>query len=168
MKTFLELCQARHSVRAYTERPVSMDDVYYVLDCMRLAPSAVNFQPWRFLLVQGDDCRKLQQCYANPWFKSVRTCIVALCDHRRSWKRNFDGKDHGDVDLGIVVAHFMLAAVDRGLSSCCVCNFNPGLFKMHFNLHDDLEPVAFLPLGYEDTAVAPRKPGRNKIEDLML
>lgn len=48
---FLELVKARHSVRSYVERPIEQSKLDYILECVRLAPSAVNFQPWKFAVV---------------------------------------------------------------------------------------------------------------------
>lgn len=44
----LELSQNRFSARKYTDEAVSDDDLAYILECVRLAPSAVNRQPWKF------------------------------------------------------------------------------------------------------------------------
>ena len=46
----LELSQQRFSARKYTTEPVSQADLDYILECVRLAPSAVNRQPWKFEL----------------------------------------------------------------------------------------------------------------------
>ena len=43
----LELSQTRFSARKYTDEAVSDDDLAYILECVRLAPSAVNRQPWK-------------------------------------------------------------------------------------------------------------------------
>lgn len=48
---FLDLVKARCSVRSYEPRPVEQEKLDYILECVRLAPSAVNFQPWRFAVV---------------------------------------------------------------------------------------------------------------------
>lgn len=45
----LELSQQRFSARKYTTEPVSQADLDYILECVRLAPSAVNRQPWKFV-----------------------------------------------------------------------------------------------------------------------
>lgn len=42
---FLELVKARYSVRNYEERPIEQNKLDYIMECVRLAPSAVNFQP---------------------------------------------------------------------------------------------------------------------------
>lgn len=48
---FLDLVKARYSVRSYRPQAVEREKVEYLLECARLAPSAVNFQPWRFFVV---------------------------------------------------------------------------------------------------------------------
>ena len=51
---FLELVKERHSVRHYAQQVVEKEKLDYILDCARLAPSAVNKQPWTFIVVQSD------------------------------------------------------------------------------------------------------------------
>lgn len=43
---FLELTRARYSVRNYTDRLVEPEKLDYIFECVRMAPSAVNYQPW--------------------------------------------------------------------------------------------------------------------------
>ena len=60
----LTLARLRCSVRAYTSRAVESEKLEYILEAVRLAPSAVNFQPWLFIVIQNEkDRKKLQQCY---------------------------------------------------------------------------------------------------------
>lgn len=50
----LELSQQRFSARKYAPEPVSQADLDYILECVRLAPSAVNKQPWKFIIVRSE------------------------------------------------------------------------------------------------------------------
>ena len=51
----------RYSCRAYKAEPVESEKLDYILECVRLAPSAVNRQPWRFYIVENEaDRAKLQ------------------------------------------------------------------------------------------------------------
>ena len=43
---FLDLAKTRYSVRSYDPRPIEKEKMDYVMECARMAPSAVNFQPW--------------------------------------------------------------------------------------------------------------------------
>lgn len=65
---FLELVKARHSVRSYVERPIEQSKLDYILECVRLAPSAVNFQPWKFSVVTEKNLLDaLKSTYPREW-----------------------------------------------------------------------------------------------------
>ena len=50
---FLSLSKARCSVRKYdSSRPIEQEKLDYIMECVRFAPSAVNFQPWKFLIAK--------------------------------------------------------------------------------------------------------------------
>ncbi len=149
MKNFLELVKARYSVRSYSDRKVEPEKVEYLLECARLAPSAVNFQPWRFLVVESDEMRaRLQECYVREWFREAPLYIVVCADKAQSWKRKLDGHDHADIDAAIATEHICLAAAEQGLGSCWVCNFDVDLCSEILDLEGELYPVAIVPIGY--------------------
>ena len=54
----LELSQTRFSARKYTDEAVSDDDLAYILECVQLAPSAVNRQPWKFVVVRSKEAKE--------------------------------------------------------------------------------------------------------------
>lgn len=146
---FLELARRRCSVRQYSDRAVEPEKMDYVLEAARLAPSAVNKQPWRILLIESKEKRQqLQNCYDREWFKQAPLYLIICGNHVESWKRAEDGKDHVDVDVAILTEHLCLAAAEQGLGTCWVCNFNVARCKQLFDLPDDLEPIVLLPLGY--------------------
>lgn len=157
---FLELVKQRYSCRAYKPLGVEKEKLDYILECVRLAPSAVNKQPWRFRIVsKEEDKAKLQQCYNRDWFKTAPMYVVASVLHDEEWVRS-DGKHHGDIDIAIAVEHLCLAATEQGLATCWVCNFDAVLCKELFNLSDNEEPAVLIPLGYAEDEVKPknRKP----------
>lgn len=58
LMNFLELVKARYSARKYAGRSVEIEKLEYIMECVRLAPSAVNFQPWRFKIVTDEPTLK--------------------------------------------------------------------------------------------------------------
>lgn len=106
----LELISKRRSIRQFTSENVEQEKLDYVMECVRLAPSAANFQPWKFLIVKTKEKRTLlQKCYAAKWFTAAPVYIVAMGDSKQSWKRNYDSIDHYDVDVAIALEHLVLA-----------------------------------------------------------
>lgn len=82
----LELAQKRCSIRKYASSPVEDEKLAYILEAGRMAPSAVNFQPWYFVIIRQEAGRaKIQECYAREWFRSAPLYILVCGDHSQSW-----------------------------------------------------------------------------------
>jgi nitroreductase len=156
--TFRDLAEARFSLRNYDSRPVEQEKIDCLLECVRLAPSAVNFQPCVFYVVTDQVLlAQLQDCYNRDWFKTAPMCIVACGNHQQAWHRKLDGKDHTDIDVAIAVDHLTLAAVDMGLGSCWICNFDAQKCARVLDLPEGVEPIAMVAIGYAATDEKPLK-----------
>lgn len=167
MMDFKELVRKRFSARSYRPDAVEPDKLDYILECARLAPSAVNYQPWQFLVVKSEGQKEnLRQCYNREWFKTAPLYIVVCADRSAAWVRKSDNKSHADIDAAIAAEHICLAAAAVGLGSCWVCNFDPVAFAKCFALPESVFPVAIVPLGYVD-----KQPGhlseRKSVEDIV-
>lgn len=164
---FLELVKARYSARKYDSRPVETEKLDYIMECVRLAPSAVNLQPWRFRVVTDEATLKaLQQCYKREWLATAPCIIVACIDHEKSWHRRADDKDHGDIDIAIAVEHLCLAATEQGLGTCWVCNFDARQCSAALGLPDHLEPAVLIPVGYAIDEPAEKK--RKAMDEILF
>lgn len=164
---FTEVIQNRFSVRKFKKQEVPRDLIMQVLEIARQAPSAVNFQPWLFIVVsEKQQLNKLHAVYHREWFRTAPAVIVACADHSQSWKRTSDGKDFADVDLAIAVDHLILAATASGLGSCWVCNFDVPRCKELLELPGHLEPIAMVPIGFPDAEAPARK--RKPLEEIVF
>ena len=165
LMNFLELVKARYSARKYAGRSVEIEKLEYIMECVRLAPSAVNFQPWRFKIVTDEPTLKaLQQCYKREWLATAPCIIVACTNHEESWHRRADNKDHADIDIAIAVEHLCLAATEQGLGTCWVCNFDASQCSTVLGLPEYIEPAVLIPVGYaEDEPVEKKRKMLNEI-----
>ncbi|HBG00248.1 MAG TPA: nitroreductase [Firmicutes bacterium] len=155
--TFLDLARKRYSLRKFGDQPVEKEKILRLLEAVRLAPSAVNYQPFHFIVVTDEDIKaKIAESYSREWFSEAPVVIVACGDHNTSWKRR-DGKDHCDVDVAIAVDHLTLAAVEEGLGTCWVCAFDAMHVHRVLELPGHLEPIALVPLGYAQELAVPAK-----------
>ena len=139
--SFLELARKRCSIRKYAPKNVEQEKIDYILEAARLAPSAVNYQPWYFVWVQSAEGKaKLQECYP-----------------------------HADIDAAIATEHICLAAAEQGLGTCWVCNFDTELCRKHFKIPETIEPVVLIPFGYpSDPALFDETPKKRKpIEEII-
>jgi len=148
--SFLELAKKRYSVRAYKPDPVEDDKLQKVLEAARLAPTACNIQPFQLIVIHTEGREtELQRIYSDPWFVEAPIVICACGIPSESWVRS-DGKNYWEVDVTIAMDHLILAAADLGLGTCWVGAFKPDVAREVLNLPDDVEPIAFTPLGYPD------------------
>lgn len=146
---FDELITSRFSVRSFTSEKVDRSIILEILEAAHMAPSAVNYQPWHFIVItEKEDLSSIHEVYPRNWFKEAPVCIVVCADHSQSWKRKPDGKDFADVDVAIAIDHLILKATDLGLGTCWVCNFDVDLARKKLELPDHIEPIAIVPLGY--------------------
>lgn len=163
---FTKLITARYSVRAYKPEPVEEDKLRAVLDAARLAPTACNRQPIRFVVVhtQGRQ-QELKRIYGAEWFSRAPIVICACVLPSEGWVRGSDSKNHCEIDAAIAMDHLILAAANAGLGTCWICAFDPIAAREALGLPDGVEPVAFTPLGY--AADSPTEKNRKAIDDLV-
>jgi nitroreductase len=102
MMDFFELVAGRESIRSYDpQRPLSHDVLVQLLEAGRLAPSAANLQPWRFIVVSSAaKLAGLRNAYKRPWFADAPHVLVIVGNKEQSWKRG-DGYNSIETDLAI-------------------------------------------------------------------
>ena len=163
---FMELLQKRYSVRAYKPDPVEDDKLHQVLEACRLAPSAANRQPFQLIVIHAAGREKeLRRVYHRGWFSQAPLVICACALPDQAWYRRGDGKNYSYVDVAIVVDHLTLAATDLGLGTCWVAAFDVAAAREMLGLPDEVEPVAFTPLGYPADQPGPKE--RKALSDLV-
>lgn len=163
---FLELVKSRYSVRNFAERDVEAKKLNYLLECARLAPSACNRQPWRYIVVR-DKATRERLCGAASrftWMATAPLFIVVCVDDNEAWVRSADRHNHSDVDAAIAAEHLCLAAVEQGLGSCWICAFDPEKCRTALDLDPALRPVVILPIGYP--AIEPHAKVRKSLEEI--
>lgn len=169
MSSFIDIAKARYSCRSYSDKEVSQSTILKVLDAARIAPSAVNAQPWRFVVLTKSPLRDaVVGCYSGEWLKTAPVIIVACGNFNESWRRA-DGKDHCDIDLGIAIDHITLAATENDLGTCWICKFDAMRCSEILKLPKGFAPIAMIPLGYpaEKNNYSERHLVRKSIDEIV-
>lgn len=151
---FLELAKDRYSVRKFCDKKVEKEKLDLILEAGRVAPTAVNYQPQRILVLDTEDAlSKLKTCTTYHFHAPL--ALLICYDNTVSWKRSYDDKDMGEVDVSIVTTHMMLEVANLGLGSTWVGHFDPQKIKEVFELPENIIPVVLLPIGYPDETSVP-------------
>jgi nitroreductase len=162
---FINLIQQRYSVRAYKPDPVEDDKLQQVLNAARLAPTAANRQPFQLVVIHTAGRQaELKRVYSRDWFSQAPLVIGMCALPATAWVRR-DGRNYADVDATIAMDHLILAATDLGLGTCWVAAFDPFAACEILKLPNDVEPIAFTPLGYP--ADQPRAKERKPIDTFV-
>lgn len=166
---FLELVTNRYSVRKFENTDIEKAKLAKILEAGRVAPTACNRQPQRILVLQSkENLEKLKKC--TPFHFDAPIALLICVDIDKSWKRNYDNKDHGAIDASIVTTQMMLQAWELGIGSTWVCSFDPEAIKREFHLPQTYEPVNILPMGYptEDAKPSKSHQTREKLENTVF
>ena len=167
--SFLALADRRYSCRAYTPEAVSDSDLDYILECARVAPSAVNRQPWRLMIVTDESGRAaVAESYDREWIRTAPMYIVVIGNPAEAWTRPCDGHNHIDIDCAIITEHICLAATDRGLGTCWVCNFDTAKLSCGLGIPEGMIPAVIIPLGHPAEGPAERHKIRKSVEQIVI
>lgn len=165
---FSDLVKQRYSVRKYDSRPVEAEKLAMILEAGRLAPTGVNYQPQRILVVQGEDMEKMKGC--SPCIFGAPVVLVVCYDKNESWKSR-TGREIGDVDGTIVLTQMMYQAEELGIGSLIVGMYKEPLLRERFCIPENLEIVALLVMGYAADDCEPHPelhPSRKPIEETVF
>lgn len=173
---FLDLCRRRRSVRRFSSEPVDRKKLEYCLEAARLAPSAHNAQPWRFIVfddpLQRDalaDAVFKGVFAASRWVAKAPVIVVLLMQEDILVNRlggGAAGNPFQHVDIGIAGEHFALAAAEQGLGTCWVGWFDSRACVKHLGLRGrGYRAVCLFAVGIPAPDVTPREPQRRPLEE---
>lgn len=138
----------RRSVRSYENKDIPQEVLLKVLEAARLAPSANNRQPWKFVVVR-EAAKRAALAKAAKEQQFVAEAPVVIAAVALEPERTMTcGVPTYAVDLAIAVDHMTLAAVDQGLGSCWIGAFYQEDVKKLLEIPDEYKVAALLTLGY--------------------
>jgi nitroreductase len=144
------------AVRSYQERPVPEDVVRRILEAGRLTASAMNKQPWHFVVVQ--DREMLRQLGAaaktGPYIAQAPLAIVVVVDPTR----------YSVSDASRTIQDMLLAAWGEGVGGNWVGG-NEAV-KPLLGIPEELDVVAILPFGYPAEAVGHGRKDRKPLSEI--
>ncbi len=145
-----DLINARESIRNYDPaRKIPQDKLEKILNAGRIAPSACNIQPWKFLVVSSETMHeKVSSAYPREWFKDAPHILVVVGFRDMAWKRRYDGYNSIETDLAIAMTHMILAAENEGIGTCWIEAYDPSILRSVLNLSENQVVFGITPLGY--------------------
>lgn len=156
----LEAIKKRRSIRVFTLQPISRSLIQEIIDCARVAPSARNVQPWKFVAVTDKqvlgDLGSLGE--NGSFIKDSACCIAVFCKDTKYYLE----------DGCAATENILIAASNFGLSSCWVAGDKKPYCdkaKELLGVPADFKLVSLIPLGYSDAK--PTLPPKRPLKDLL-
>ncbi|WP_369018455.1 nitroreductase family protein [Thermatribacter velox] len=143
-----EVIKSRRSVRKFRSEEVVEEDLKEILEAARMAPSAGNLQPWKFIVVRNEKKKRyLAQACSGQEFVGEAPVVIVACATGRG---GFIGKymESWPIDVAIAFTHLILAAWNKGLGTCWIGDFDEEKVKEICEIPPEVRVVAITPLGY--------------------
>lgn len=135
--------KTRRSVRSFENRPVARDIIEDIIDCGRLAASAINIQPWEFVVVTDSRLKRqiAETTDHGRFLAEAPVCVVVL---------SRDTKYHLE-DGSAATQNILVAARAHGLGSCWIAGdkkpYAPDICRL-VGAPDGYRLVSLVAIGY--------------------
>lgn len=173
---FSELVQQRFSARKYLDKTIEREKIDQCLESARLAPSACNSQPWRFIAVDDPIVVKkvAAETYSkviafNKFVSNARAIVVILMEKPKLITQiggKIKNKEYPLIDIGIAAEHFCLQATELGLGTCMLGWFDEKAIKKILDVPKSKTIGLLIAMGYPDYEKQPHK-GRKIFDNIV-
>jgi len=169
---FQELIIERQSTRSYLDTPVEEEKLQQCIEAARLAPSACNAQPWKFIVIEDPELRSQVAENAASFgmnkFAVQAPIIVAITLEKPNMSSRvgsvLKGKEYTLMDIGFAVSNFCHQATELGLSTCIIGWFNEKETRKTLNIPSSKRIPLIITIGYSDAEI--RSKVRKKKEEM--
>lgn len=154
----LELILRRQSDRKYSDKPIEADKLERIIEAGRMAPSACNAQPWKFVVVTDPILvGKLAEAASAKLlsmnvFVGQAPVIVVIVREKPNFSskvgRTIKNKDYSHIDLGIASENICLQAAAEGIGSCIIGWFDEKQIRNILDVPASKRVELIITLGY--------------------
>lgn len=151
-----KVIEIRRAYRSLEHFDVTKELIVELAECVRLAPSCFNNQPWRFVFIY--DTEKLKEIHSslpegNKWAFSAPLIIAVFS------KKELDcvikDRDYFLFDTGMAVAYLILRATDLGLVAHPIAGYDEDKVKRILNIPEDMRVITLVVVGKHSDKIGP-------------
>ena len=172
----IEALRIRRSVRSFLDKPVEREKILTCIEAARLAPSAENVQPWRFIVIDNPHLKEEfgKTAFSGIYYPSrfaAKAPLLIVVLAKKDLLANMIGKQiQGTswylIDVGIAGEHIVLQAQELGLGTCWIGWFNAKKVRTFLHIPPRYKVVVLIAMGYyREKASTPNK--RRALEDIV-
>ncbi|MDE5833264.1 MAG: nitroreductase family protein [Desulfovibrio sp.] len=168
-ETVINNILTRRSVRSFNIEPVSEQDIQILLQCAMAAPSAVNEQPWDFVVItDSDTLEKIAASNKYARFAASAPLGILVCLNNDKVKE----REMCVLDIGMASQNIMLAAHALGLGSVFTGIYphedRVKGYRDLLGLPASVVPMGLIVIGHPQDAADKTAPDRFKQENIHM
>lgn len=159
----------RRSIRKFKTESIKQEELDYIFECARLAPSAHNRQPWKYMVFTGEKKCKLEQLISDYLTnktdlsyheKIMRNCLKFIKDapvFTLVYSTLEENTLNDYVSIGASIEHICLSATSIGIGSLWlgVILDLENLIAENYDVNG-MKLISAIILGYPDESPSPR------------
>jgi len=139
----IEVIKKRRSIRLFQNKEISNQMINEIIDCARLAPTARNLQPWKFVVVKKNETlRKISEATDyGKFLKDAAACILVFCEDTKYYLE----------DGCAATENILLASYALGIGSCWIAGDKKpyvSVISKIIGVSDGWKLVSIVALGY--------------------
>lgn len=179
MSDILPVLRDRRSGYAFTDAPVSEEDIRLLIEAFRWAPSSANKQPWRLIIVQGEEAHKRYDACLNEnnvrWATEAPVKMVILGSPEEQPDRH--GQQRWLLDLGLAIENLLIQGSAMGLTVHAMVGWDEPKLLEAFHVPEPFRVAALFAVGHpgkiEDLSPemqekASKPSGRRPVEEIVF
>lgn len=157
-KDTLDLINSRQSDRKYSDKPVEKEKLERIIEAGRMAPSACNAQPWKFIVVTDQelvlkiaDAASAKLVGMNSFVAQAPAILVIIREKPNMSSKvgaTIKNKDYSRIDIGIATENICLQAKAEGIGSCIIGWFDERQIKKLLEVPRSKHVELIITMGY--------------------
>jgi nitroreductase len=146
-----DIIAKRWSARAFSDQPITKEEVLTLIEAASWAPSSINEQPWSYLYSFNgtEGFKKMWELLSSgnqPWVKNAS--VLIMCTASKTFSKNGDFNRHYMHDVGMANANLVMQATSMGIYCHILGGYDRVRTDDAFGITEDKEVVCFISLGY--------------------
>jgi len=159
MEEIIKILKERRSIRRYQKKEVPENIIKEIINCARFAPTAVNIQPWEFIVIKDEKRRKeiADMTDYGKFIAQAPVCIAVFCKDTKYYLE----------DGSAATTYILLAAKAFGLGSCWIAGDKKNYaekIRKYLGVPDGYKLVSLISIGYPDEDA---KIEKRELEDVL-
>ena len=164
-----KVLKKRASIRKYSNKPVSMNQILDCVEAATLAPCPGNFSAIKFILIKDiDQIKEITKAAQQPFLEQASNIII-VCSDKTNCEKLYGNRADKYIEqyVGAVIENMLLKITDLGLVSCWIGAFSDITIKRILKIPDNMDIKAIIPIAYQHKTNKEKQKPKSKLKDVL-